>query len=369
MISNVSKIVHDKVSYNGQYKAMSFNCEGALNALAVNKDFSQVVVAGRSVFKILHIKDDCFVENTNLRVGKHRNINLSYSAADVAWHPSDENMLASAATNGCVVIWNLSKSAKSKQVTVYTEHKRSVNRVAFHVAEHNQLLSASQDGVVMIHDVRKPEACTKFGASGTDSVRDAQFCPPNMGYFTFAAAYESGGVQVWDMRRPDRCERQFMAHNGPVFSLDWHPLDRTWWLATAGRDKMIKVWDMMRGNDRATLPPCLYSITNIAPVARVKWRPQRKHHLSSCSLMVDHCVNVWDVHRPYIPFAVFEGHVDVTTCIEWRDDCHVFLSCGKDGYLIQHVFSDAKRPADHVNPAGVDLSAMEDIGFAYFDKK
>lgn len=72
---------------------------------------------------------------------------------------------------------------------------------------------------------------------------------------------------------------------------------------------------MSRSNDRASLPPCLYSITNIAPVARVKWRPHRKHHISSCSLMVDHCVNVWDVGRPYIPFATFEGHVDVTTCM------------------------------------------------------
>lgn len=55
--------------------------------------------------------------------------------------------------------------------------------------------------------------------------------------------------------------------------------------------------------------------------------------------------------------------------IEWRDDCHVFLSCGKDGYIIQHIFADAKRPADHVSLAGVDLSISGEIGFAYFDKK
>ena len=43
------------------------------------------------------------------------------------------------------------------------------------------------------------------------------------------------------MRWPGKCERQFMAHSGPVFSMDWHPADKTWWLATTGRDTMIKV--------------------------------------------------------------------------------------------------------------------------------
>lgn len=42
------------------------------------------------------------------------------------------------------------------------------------------------------------------------------------------------------MRRPDRCEKQFPAHSGPVFSVNWHPEDKNWF-ATAGRDKMIKV--------------------------------------------------------------------------------------------------------------------------------
>lgn len=62
-----------------------------------------------------------------------------------------ENMLASAATNGAVVIWNLSKQVKSKQEFVFMEHKRSVNRVVFHNSEAYQLLSGSQDGTMKLH--------------------------------------------------------------------------------------------------------------------------------------------------------------------------------------------------------------------------
>lgn len=56
----------------------------------------------------------------------------------------------------------------------------------------------------------------------------------------FAAVQENGNVQLWDLRRTDKCERQFTGHSGPVFACDWHPEERRW-LATAGRDKTIKV--------------------------------------------------------------------------------------------------------------------------------
>lgn len=47
-------------------------------------------------------------------------------------------------------------------------------------------------------------------------------------------------MKLWDMRRPDKMEKQLTAHSGPVFTIDWHPDDKNW-LGTAGRDKMIKV--------------------------------------------------------------------------------------------------------------------------------
>lgn len=73
--------------------------------------------------------------------------------------------------------------------------------------------------------------------SNTESVRDVQFSPymPH----SFAAVSENGSVQIWDIRKTDKFIQQFAAHSGPVFACDWHP-DVTW-LATASRDKTIKV--------------------------------------------------------------------------------------------------------------------------------
>lgn len=77
-----------------------------------------------------------------------------------------------------------------------------------------------------------------YVSSNAESVRDVQFNPHlNM---QFCAVAENGNVQLWDMRRTDRMEKQFTAHGGPIFALDWHPEVKTW-IATAGRDKTIKV--------------------------------------------------------------------------------------------------------------------------------
>ena len=55
----------------------------------------------------------------------------------------------------------------------------------------------------------------------------------------FAAVSDNGCVQLWDLRKTEKPEKQFTAHSGPVFTCDWHPENRNI-LATAGRDKTIK---------------------------------------------------------------------------------------------------------------------------------
>jgi len=79
------------------------------------------------VFKILSIEDDAFVEKLNLRVGK--NLNLNYSCNDVVWSHLEENYIATGATNGAVVIWNLSKNTRAKQEHVFADHQRTVHKV------------------------------------------------------------------------------------------------------------------------------------------------------------------------------------------------------------------------------------------------
>ncbi|XP_075977555.1 WD repeat domain 24 [Anticarsia gemmatalis] len=325
--------------------------EGPANALALNKDCTQVVIAGRNVFKVFSIGENDFSEVCNLRVGK--NLNLNFSSIDVAWSTIEENTLATAATNGAVVVWNLGRSGRSKQEHVFSDHKRTVNKVSFHLTEPALLISGSQDGMMKCFDLRMKEVARTF-ISNTESIRDVQFSPHQA--HTFAAVSENGNVQLWDVRRHERCLLQFTAHSGPVFACDWHP--EMPWLATASRDKTIKVWDIYGK------PNLEHTIYTIASVGHVKWRPQKKFQVASCALVLDCAVHVWDVRRPHVPLATFAEHRDVTTAIAWLAEPQSFLSTSRDCSLYRHRFSEAAHPVLWANPHGVSVSARGELAHA-----
>lgn len=245
---------------------------------------------------------------------------------------------------------------------VFTDHKRTVNRIQFHPVEKDILLSGSQDGTVKFFDLRKQNVASTFHGK-SDIIRDVQFNP--FDGLTFATACENGNIQLWDNRQTSSPFIQQVGHNGPAFAIDWHPEEKNW-VASAGRDKLIKVWDIY------AKPSLLNTIQTISAVACIKWRPQRKFQIASCSLLVDFDIHVWDIRRPYIPYASFSEHKDVVTGILWRQylrskDPFVFLSCAKDSMLYQHVFSDAQHPADHAPRVGLSMNVNGDISVACCD--
>ncbi|KAK8398935.1 hypothetical protein O3P69_004206 [Scylla paramamosain] len=326
------------------------------NALALDPYDTQVVIAGRHVFKIFALEEDGLVERANLRAGKH--LNLNFSCNDVVWNPLEDAVLATASTNGAVVTWNLNKASRSKLDCVFNDHSRTVQKVSFHPSEAHLLISGSLDGFMKLFDLRRREA-TQTYTSNAESVRDLQFNPHHS--IHFCAVSESGNVQLWDMRRPDRVEKQFTAHGGPIFALDWHPEVKTW-IATAGRDKTIKVWDLNEN------PTVCNTIQTIASVGRVKWRPNTRYHIASSALLWDCSINVWDIRRPYIPLAAFNEHKNLTTGICWRSEANRLLSVGKDCTLIHHAFQDASRPMEEVNPSALDISVFGNISNAARNK-
>ncbi|XP_062515245.1 GATOR2 complex protein WDR24-like isoform X2 [Corticium candelabrum] len=337
-------------------RTLTCDVSASMNALSTNRDCNMVVVAGRTVLKVFLIQDDGFEEKLNLRVGR---TNLTFSSTDVQWHPTEASFIATAATNGTVVLWDLNKQSKSKQAIIYSDHNRTVNRVQFQ-ADSNVLASGAQDGSIKLFDFRVNQSgAFKSLTCSSESVRDIKFNTFQVN--TLAAAFENGIVQLWDLRNLNTYERQLTVHNGPTFCCDWNPEERHW-LATAGRDKIIKVWDVQQ-----TLVKEIYTVQTIASVARIKWRPSMKFQLASCALLVDNNINVWDVQRPYIPFACFTEHRDVTTNFIWHKGPDMLLSCSKDMTLIQHVFRDAHRPANLVPPVGLAVSLHGEISHAASD--
>ncbi|KFV64769.1 WD repeat-containing protein 24, partial [Dryobates pubescens] len=339
-------------------RTMFCHLDAPANAISVCRDAAQVVVAGRNIFKIYSIEEEQFVEKLNLRVG--RKPSLNFSCADVVWHQMDENLLATAATNGVVVTWNLGKPSRNKQDQLFTEHKRTVNKVCFHPTEVYMLLSGSQDGYMKCFDLRKKDSVSTFSGQ-SESVRDVQFSIRD--YFTFAATFENGNVQLWDIRRPDRYERMFTAHNGPVFCCDWHPEDRWgWgWVLPGILHPQGGAWPPLLSTGEAT-PQIPGGSSGPLPPRRTLrgWRRSREGQWRNRA----ETFQGWKLESliPW-PLGSGTGHGwKMAAVIAWS-----ILGCVEVFWvstLYQHIFKDASQPIERANPEGLCYSLYGDLAFA-----
>ncbi|CCJ28704.1 unnamed protein product [Pneumocystis jirovecii] len=271
---------------------------------------------------------------------------------------------STASTNGSIVLWDLVKAYDYHVDRVITEHFRSVNRLAFNQLTGYWLLSASQDGTIKLWDLRDRNGSSKHTMQGrAESVRDIQFNPNSMS--EFAAAFENGTVQRWDIRKPNMYERKINAHSGLTLTLDWHPDGQH--IATGGRDKMIKIWDMFSETSKP-----ISVIQTTAPVSKIAWKPiSNKRNgniwgteIASCSLVSDYKIYIWDIRRPYIASRILDKHENVTTGIVWKDENYLW-SCSKDKTFIQYSVSEARIPLDSISVIGMGWSPLGNLSIVF----
>ena len=80
-----------------------------LTAVSLSPDERFAAVGGREILRIVSVSDVThFEDHLNLRGSKAKG-GLKLSTNDVKWHPQTqfENILATASTNGAVVIWDI----------------------------------------------------------------------------------------------------------------------------------------------------------------------------------------------------------------------------------------------------------------------
>ncbi|OQS04840.1 hypothetical protein THRCLA_02957 [Thraustotheca clavata] len=341
----------------------SMEFAGPLNAL--------IAVGGRDVLKIVALESNGFVEKRNLRSSK---ANLNFSTNDIRWHPQSDYLLATASTNGYIVIWDIQRDSAKVHKRDFKAHDRAVNRICWHPTNTNILLSASQDGLVKCWDLRqsKIKVATTFQQQKSESVRDVKYSP--FGETKFAAAFENGTVEIWDPAYPKKPEVTFTAHQGHILSIDWHPLEPSV-IATGSRDRSVKIWDLYDVNKPKQ------TIALIANAGRVQWRPNCPDHIATSSSITDSSINVWDTQRPFVPLASMNGHADVVTDFQWFDTplnasltpvndltenlgCGYWqhmLACSKDKTLKLHALSYGIKPHQSMHTIALAMNISGQI--------
>ncbi|GAA5870393.1 hypothetical protein JCM16303_001987 [Sporobolomyces ruberrimus] len=248
-------------------------------------------------------------EVLDVRAGSR--LSPSYLFSDVRWgYGATSNKLATACTNGAVILWDLNRDGGSKLDQVKYEHDRAVNRIVFGGQTGNWLMSGGQDGQMKLWDIRESRPSSMI-LKASSPVRHLSFSPSASQPFTLLAACASGTLIRYDVRYISRqnggATDRIAGHIGSCLAMDWRdgfdcekvPVGGSstggvgisqetagggkegGWVVTGGIDSTIKIWDFSLPI-LATKP--IRTLYPSQPVQSVSWHPTNGCELASAPL-------------------------------------------------------------------------------------
>lgn len=146
-------------------------------------------------------RDRELISFCNLRKGVKKNLNLS--CTEVKWNPELQNTIASAATNGTIMIWDLRSAGISRKVCDF-KCKRAPYTLAWSFIDPNVLLSGSTSRVQQ-WDTRTKKSVSVYKHNRSRSVHNVAF-QPSVSHNQFIAGLENGSIVFWDCRYPSKPE-------------------------------------------------------------------------------------------------------------------------------------------------------------------
>ena len=308
------------------------------------------------------------VENTIKELLTFAPMPESYTLTDIAWNNITLSRLAISSTNGNISVFDIEsavlKMSGGNPKSVWagaTGTARSAHRINWHDYEPSILISANQDGIIRIFDTRtsansktgENNLCQNFNPK-CDAIRDIQFNPHNPN--SFSAISDNGTLSVWDRRNTDTSILKFLAHTTAGLTLSYHPTRHSI-LATGGKDKYLKVWDLqdIDGEGHSNILKPIYSIRTPGQVSRLQWRGKVEHSAGKAehsaaggtggnhqhslfesqiaSTSIDRNeVFIWNLNFPHLPVCLVSGHTDA--CVDFR-----FVDTPKDSRVTAaHIF-------------------------------
>jgi WD40 repeat protein/tRNA A-37 threonylcarbamoyl transferase component Bud32 len=199
----------------------------------------------------------------------------------VAFHPKDHRILAAAYRDGKVRVWDLSLAQPRCFPTLAVDQERGVRALTF--SREGQWLAAAANYELKVwnattyQEVRTipgdpPFSCVAFSPD-EKQVAGAGFPNPRMGY----------PVQVWDVAN-DNQPRVLSGNTWTINQVAFSPDGQ--YLASAGYDGTVRIWDVKTGNRIATPP-----LTPTCPSYGLAFSPDGKQLALGSN---DQVVRVWN---------------------------------------------------------------------------
>ncbi|MCJ1383458.1 SEA (Seh1-associated) complex subunit [Xylographa soralifera] len=360
-------------------------------ALDISPDRTHAILAGRDILKTIQVQGATCSEDFNLRstiIAYASTHNASrglvsaqhkdqLAANDVKWsHGKFDTTVATAAANGRIVLYDINRAGV--ELARLHEHTRQVHKVAFNPYQGALLLSGSQDATIRMWDLRDLagersvmtcRSINKF-MGNNEGIRDLRWSPTDG--VEFAAGTDNGVIQRWDFRKENAPLLKINAHDKTCHSVDWHPTGK--FLASAGADRNVKVWDF-KSADRRMKPS--WQLRTPQPVLNVRWRPiggsseatdmggQQCTYLATTYDQRDPRIHIWDFRRPHVPYLEIDRYDTPATGLLWCTE-DLLWSVGIAGMFTQTSLKCAANPIERRNVNVVATAPSGEI--CYFSK-
>jgi len=150
-------------------------------------------------------------------------------------------------------------------------------------------------------------------------------------YFSFAEVSDNGSLRLWDRRYEQKpLLLKYQAHSFAITSLAWSP-NQEWTLATASKDKTVKVWDCNGFNVEyaastshsatneivldAETPKLIATLHTPSELTKVSWTSDvfgaKISPLGGFLTTVSDCdsenIRIWDIDFPNVPYLILKG--------------------------------------------------------------
>lgn len=267
---------------------------------------------------------------------------------DVAWSEIHENQLVTASGDGSIRMWDV--VLNDLPIRVWQEHSREVFSVDWSNIKKDTFASSSWDGMIKLWLPDRPRSVLTMQAHHS-CVYQALFSPhqPDL----LASCSTDGTLKIFDLRTQTYApptggiNTNFAtpltaavltvpASTTEVLSIDWNKY-KPFVLASAGVDKMAKVWDcrmIKLGEVGQVGGQCETQLLGHEyAVRKVQWSPHRADVLSTASY--DMTCRVWSTTPPPGRILhIHDPHTEFVVGCGWSlYEDGVLASCSWDGRL------------------------------------
>ena len=174
-----------------------------------------------------------------------------------------------AASSSVISIYDLERHTAPPEVLKWPSSADTITTVAFNQTETSILASAATDRSVVLYDLRTSMPLAK---TILNLASNAIAWNP-MEAFNFAVANEDHNIYIFDMRKMDRALNVLKDHVAAVMDIEFSPTGEE--LVSASYDRTVRLWNRARGHSRD-----IYHTKRMQRVFSAKFTPDSRYILS-----------------------------------------------------------------------------------------